>query len=113
MEPHLAISSTNPSLITGSPSFNDLFGFIEFVAVSPAAIVHEKISLPFGMNLGAFLVQDSRVSNKPLGRSLCSFVCNVHSAHSLRSATLTLLAFLALLALLAHSVHWLAYSLGW
>ena len=49
---------------------------------------------------GVFLVADNRVSNGPLGRSLCSFACTPHSAHLLCSASL------------ANSVHRLAHSLS-
>ena len=55
----------------------------------------------------AFLVRDNRVFNEPLGHSLRSFACTIHSLT--RSAMLHF-APLATLASLAHCVHGLAHS---
>ena len=69
-------------------------------------------------SLGAFLVRDNRVLNKPLGRSLRSFACTAHSTHSLCSTPLRYACFASLLlswarslTLLTPSIHGLTHSL--
>ena len=52
---------------------------------------------------GVLFVKDSRVSNRPLGRSLHSFARTAHSAHSLRSTPLCYTPFTGSLTHFAHS----------